>query len=97
MRFSATNKTREHINVVRFHISCNCLTVIPLSTRIAPGETTVGRLILDLTEEPKSQGNLSLEVEGLGDDATCLVRFDVKAQVRPSGPPTQRLGIMKEK
>ena len=97
LQFSATNQTREQIKLARFRISCDCLTVIPLSTRIAPGETTVGRLILDLTEEPTSQGDLALEVEGLSDDETCLVRFDVKAQVRPSGPPTQRLGIMKEK
>lgn len=62
-RFTLTNSGTRAIVLSRIETSCDCLSVdVPL--RVEPGEQVVGRVKLDLRDEPNFTGDLGIEIRG---------------------------------
>lgn len=61
--FTSTNSGTRTIELARIETSYPCLTVdVPL--RISPGEQVVGRIQLDLRDEPDATGDIAVEIKG---------------------------------
>jgi hypothetical protein len=62
--FGLMNRTGSPVEVVQIETSCDCLTIALPSRVVSPDQKVEGRARLDLREEPRFTGKLSIRVRG---------------------------------
>ena len=77
-----TNPGIQPVMVERLETSCPCLTIIPSSIRIGPGDMTTLAVTFDSFSEPGFRGGLSIDIIGHGPSRAILFKTHVNVEVR---------------